>query len=622
MLGANTIRSTRSITFTTHRRQIPAITLMGETWIDILMDIDYEHWKLLLWGESVGLINHTDSTRYNKRLDKPNVRKLMYDQLFRLKRTFDDVEKFKEKYGIQHEQGQLTSMSTPPASLDIDTYRDNIKQRMLSRQQQASLCNKAWWAFRGKTKLTNLATDLKHLNERLHYLVPVGDDLFEERILEGVEAIILRRNLQQRPGTSQSFGGRSRGTDGMEVRSIVSTSSSSLSQTFYSVRSRISSTFSNLSTSTRSSTDITTDMDDAHASPIPDGPESQSPVAEGEKLRTKKEPSTILSRWTHVSRFTVLINLAQAYIGFERPDDAAAIYEHVVIGQKRVLGEFHIDILQPMESLASIYLKQGKLDEAGALFMDILEIKKLSGEENQNILSPMYGPANYYREQKRHDDAAALFKNIIEIKKKLDGEDHPNTLSAMYDLANYYREQKRHNDAAALFKNIIEMKNKLDGEDHPNMLSEMHDLAEYYREQERHDDAAALFKNILEIKKKVYGEGNPNTILTMYGLAINYREQKRLYDAEALLRNILRIQKKYGLRDRVIPRTMRELAIIYREYNRFDKAEENFKDWLGIAEILFDKNDQDISSLSATLNMDENRKYWRSKELRPGESRR
>ncbi|KAL7272611.1 hypothetical protein RUND412_004574 [Rhizina undulata] len=160
--------------------------------------------------------------------------------------------------------------------------------------------------------------------------------------------------------------------------------------------------FTTMGTSRSSSSDLTTDMDDAQTSPTPDGPESQSPAAEGEKIQTKKEAPTTLSRWTHIRRFSVMINVAKAYMSFNRPDHAAAIYKHVINGQMRVLGEDHIDTLQTMKILATIYCKTT---------MDDL--------------------TKYYREQERHDKSAVLFENILEIKKKIYGEENPNTISMM-----------------------------------------------------------------------------------------------------------------------------------------------------------------------------------------------
>ncbi|KAL7272612.1 hypothetical protein RUND412_004575 [Rhizina undulata] len=436
----------------------------GKSVQDILMDIDFEHWKLLLWGESVGLINHTDSTRINKRMDKPNVRKLVYDQLVRLKRTFDDVEKFKEKYGIQHEQGQLTSTSIPPASLDIDTYRDNIKQRMLSRQQQASLRNKARWAFRGKPKLTNLVTDLKLLNEKLHSLVPVGDDSFEEQILEGVEAIISRRILQHRPATSHSFGGRSHGADGMEVRSIASPSSSSLSQTFYSVRSRILRTLS-LRTPTSSSTDLTTDMDD--------GPKSQISTAKGKNPWTEKK-----ERQQSYQYFRILVDLRYDVIYAE-----LAFYFGYYSIFKDVVG----------------------------LLKNILETtKKQDGKDHPNTLSAICNLVKHYREQKRHNDSAVLFKNLLEITEKNCGKESQITLSKMYCLAKFYREQKRFPDAETLLQNILGIQRKKYGFHNRALIRTMWELGITYREQNLLDKAEEHFKDGLDIGEIVLGRYHKN----------------------------------------------------------------------------------------------------------------
>ncbi|KAL7275041.1 hypothetical protein RUND412_002035 [Rhizina undulata] len=477
---------------------------------DILMDMDYQQWTFILWGQDVGLLNHTDSTPYNNRLDDPATMKMVYNHLNRLKCIFDDLRKLKENYGIM--PGPQTSMDTLPALLDVESCRKNIERRTKSRENHEFAGGKTLLELHRKSKLRVLVADLQMFNDQLHRLVPVSDFSLETRILESVEASFARHFAKNKPGTPRSNEGPSLRSNRKFTPSFMSNGSSvSIVLSYRPALARIQSSTVSLR-ATRSSTDLAADMEeaqDSEFSPIFGGPERKSSAVHGQMLHNKKRSLPTLPRWTYTTRFAVLITLAESRLAFNRQDDAAKIYEGVLEDQMKVLEEYHLDALHTAKTLASIYRVRNELSKAESLYMHAMDGEKLVlGEVPADTLSETYKVALAYQKMERHSEAGDIFQRIYLIDKKQAGE----VGDWLQNLVLYHMAQKYNS-----FNNLPD-----DAED-ANVLSMMREVANSYLFNKRLDDAATILNDLLGIEKSVHGRESQITLLAMRDLAKAYR---------------------------------------------------------------------------------------------------
>ena len=115
---------------------------------------------------------------------------------------------------------------------------------------------------------------------------------------------------------------------------------------------------------------------------------------------------------------------------------AAALIERIVHKKKVVLGEEHPSTFISMGYLASIYFKQGCLEEAEELEIQAIEISsRVLGEEHPNTLTNIGNLASIYTDQGRWKEAEELQVQVMETRAKLLGEEHPQTLVTMDNLA-------------------------------------------------------------------------------------------------------------------------------------------------------------------------------------------
>ena len=71
------------------------------------------------------------------------------------------------------------------------------------------------------------------------------------------------------------------------------------------------------------------------------------------------------------------------------------------------------------------------------------------GEDHPNILSSMNSLAYVYYRQGRLEEAEALHRQTLETRRRVLGDDHPDMLRSMYNLANVYDSQGRYEEAEA-----------------------------------------------------------------------------------------------------------------------------------------------------------------------------
>jgi tetratricopeptide (TPR) repeat protein len=124
---------------------------------------------------------------------------------------------------------------------------------------------------------------------------------------------------------------------------------------------------------------------------------------------------------------------------------------------------------------------------------------------------------SYY--QGRLDDAAALFKDVLDIQIETLGPGHPITLGSTNNLAIIYQQQGRLDKAQELHQRALETKTRVLGENHPETLSSQYNLAIVLTAQGRLDDAEGLHRQTLEVRQRTLGADNPQALDSLCAVA-------------------------------------------------------------------------------------------------------
>ncbi|KAJ5709206.1 hypothetical protein N7493_010540 [Penicillium malachiteum] len=225
--------------------------------------------------------------------------------------------------------------------------------------------------------------------------------------------------------------------------------------------------------------------------------------------------------------------------------------------------------MSSMNSLASIYLLQGRWNEAEDLGMQEVEMRKMVlGIEHPDTLTSMGILTTIYWNQGRWREAEVLGIQVVEARKTILGVEHPSTLISMVNLAATYREQGRWDEAEALGVQVVETRNTVLGVEHPSTLVSMANLAITYCHQGRWKNAEGLgvqyeysglnildqglFKEaeplavqVMETRKTVLGVQHPDTLTSMNSLACIWKSRHRVDKAIALHELCVQLQDRH-----------------------------------------------------------------------------
>ena len=100
--------------------------------------------------------------------------------------------------------------------------------------------------------------------------------------------------------------------------------------------------------------------------------------------------------------------------------------------------EDHPDTLTSMANLALTYMKQGRLDAAEELGVQVMELRKMKlGEDHPDTLTSMHNLAFTWKEIGRSVHAIALLEECVQSQKRILGANHPNTLLSCSTLTTW-----------------------------------------------------------------------------------------------------------------------------------------------------------------------------------------
>ncbi|KAN0066858.1 hypothetical protein V8E54_015030 [Elaphomyces granulatus] len=232
-----------------------------------------------------------------------------------------------------------------------------------------------------------------------------------------------------------------------------------------------------------------------------------------------------------------------------------------------------------VQRVAQCLYKDGRYDQAGTLFKEVLENKsKRLKNDDEEMLDSMAWMALAYLEQGRWTEAEKLFVQVVQTRKTVLGSQHPDTLTSMNDLAVTYRSLGQWTEAEKLFVQVVQTRKTtwktVLGPEHPNTLTSIANLAATHLNQGRSTEAEMLNVQVHETRKTVLGPEHPDTLTSMHNLALAYRGQRRWVEAEKLQLQELETSKTVlGPEHPDTLTSMNNLALTYGDQGRWTEAE-------------------------------------------------
>jgi tetratricopeptide (TPR) repeat protein len=225
----------------------------------------------------------------------------------------------------------------------------------------------------------------------------------------------------------------------------------------------------------------------------------------------------------HPDTLTSRNNMAIAYINAGRFEKAVQLHEENLEVLLRVLGPEHPDTLRDRNNLASAFRSAGRIEEAARLHRENLEVmERILGPEHLDTLASRNNLAIAYDNAGRFDEAARLHQENLEYRQRVMGPEHPETLNSRNNLANAYLSAERFDAAIELHQENLEARQRVLGPEHLDTLTSRNNLAAAYGGSGRHEEVIPLFRETYLVRTRVLGPDHPGTLSSRHNLAAAY----------------------------------------------------------------------------------------------------
>jgi hypothetical protein len=258
-----------------------------------------------------------------------------------------------------------------------------------------------------------------------------------------------------------------------------------------------------------------------------------------------------------------------------RYDDAEALFARTRTGYGRRYGEAHADTLGARANLASVAQARGELDRAEALYAEVLEAERgVLGEEHLATLLTKTNLAFLHQTRGRFREAEDLLIAVLAAERASLGDDHPTTLHARTSLAALYQLKGENERALPHLRDAFEATRRALGDEHDETCRARNNLAACYSELCRLDEAEALYVRNLDVLRRHLGEEHPHTLDAQGNLAALYFARGEYARAEPLLVKVLAGQRRLAAPDSIdVAHAANSVAAVRHRLCKYAEAE-------------------------------------------------
>ena len=278
--------------------------------------------------------------------------------------------------------------------------------------------------------------------------------------------------------------------------------------------------------------------------------------------------------------------IGHSYEGLGRFDEALQMLRHSVELRRDELAPDDTRLYESLYRLATVLWKQGELEEALTLRLDIAEMtERVFGAAHPEHAESMSNLGNTYADLGDLDAAAQYLARAVEVGRALPGESGELDLARfLNNLGTVYFDQQAWDRAIEVFQETLEIRARLLGEESDVYAITLVNLANAQLNMGELEAAERSHRRAVELEEEIFGEEHPSTAYAYSGLAEALLQQGRAAEAEPYVRRALetRIATSGGSYWRVAIEH-RKLAEVLMATSRLEEAERELRTgWEGL----------------------------------------
>ena len=254
-------------------------------------------------------------------------------------------------------------------------------------------------------------------------------------------------------------------------------------------------------------------------------------------------------------------------------------------------------------TLAQILTDEGRLREAEKTQRQVIGLRrKYSPEISLEMADAFKGLASILYAQKRLSEAEELDRKALGIERQLAGSNSPEMAMTINDLATVLFLQNRFSEAKDLFREAVLITEKSLSPDHPARLQLMANLATCLGEEGHYAEAEKSQRELLEARRRALGAKHPKIAESLSNLAKLMQAQHLLEEAELNARDALSLRREVlGERNIEVAGSLNQMAGILQEEQKLDEAESSARRALDLNRELRGPDHQEVAASLYTL---------------------
>jgi CHAT domain-containing protein len=277
--------------------------------------------------------------------------------------------------------------------------------------------------------------------------------------------------------------------------------------------------------------------------------------------------------------------------------EARPLFEKVLAGWRRLLGEDDLDTARGYNNLGVNLRAQKKSVEAQPLFEKALAIRKrLLSDDHPDTARSYDELAANLKAQNKTFEAQPLFEKALAIRERLLSDDHPDTARSYDKVAMNLVSQRKRKEAQPLFEKALEIHRRLYGDEHLDTVLSYDNVAMNFIALEKNVEAQPLCEKALAIHRRLQGENHPETARAYNNLALSLDAQGKYAAAQPFLEKGLQIRRRlYGDNSRETAVAYNNLATNLDGQGKYGEAQPLIEKTLAIRRQLFGDNSSDAA---------------------------
>lgn len=153
----------------------------------LLVKLEYQQERLLVWGELAGVSNEKQSHVKPISESEHKRQQLTKRCLDKIHDLFKDTESLKTKFGVR---AYTPPVDTTPHSGISSNALKRFRLRLGRKNQAPTVLDKTRWAIHDETKFQKLVKDIRELIDCLMTEIPVSPELQEQKVQDDIASMV------------------------------------------------------------------------------------------------------------------------------------------------------------------------------------------------------------------------------------------------------------------------------------------------------------------------------------------------------------------------------------------------------------------------------------------------